>query len=50
MRVAARHEQNFRASVLSCPAVESGDSIALPPEAQAALMVGEDDSVICVRI
>ena len=48
--VAASHEQNFRAIVVTCPAADSSDSIALPPEALAALMVGADDSVICVRI
>jgi len=48
--VAASNEQNFRAIVIACPAVESVDSIALPPEAQEALMVVPGDNVICVRI
>nr|WP_314542007.1 arginine N-succinyltransferase [uncultured Massilia sp.] len=46
----ASSERNFRAVVLSCPPLDVGDAISLPPEARAALGVDAGDNVICVRL
>jgi arginine N-succinyltransferase len=48
--VVASNERKFRAVVLSCQPVDSGDAICLPPEARRALGVEAGDNVICVRI
>ncbi|HEY0489759.1 MAG TPA: arginine N-succinyltransferase [Telluria sp.] len=48
--VAASSEQNFRAITVACPSAEAGDSVQLPSDALAALMVAPGDNVICVRI
>jgi arginine N-succinyltransferase len=48
--VAASNEQNFRAITVACPSAEATETVALPREAQDALMVAPGDNVICVRI
>ena len=46
----ASNEQNFRAVIAACPAVETTQTICLPRDAQQALGVGVGDTVTCVRI
>lgn len=46
----ASSERKFRAIVLSCPPLDVGDAIGLPPEAREALGVAAGDNVICVRL
>jgi arginine N-succinyltransferase len=46
----ASSERHFRAVVVACTPAESGESLCLPPAAQAALGVAPGDNVICVRI
>ena len=48
--VAANAGQEFRAAVVSVPAVEGGLTIALPLEVQETLQVAEGGNVICVRL
>jgi arginine N-succinyltransferase len=47
---AAGGEQVFRAIIVACPPVETGETVHLPREAQDALMVGPGENVICVRL
>lgn len=46
----ASSERKFRAIVLSCPPLDVGDAIGLPPQAREALGVAAGDNVICVRL
>ncbi|MES2149244.1 MAG: arginine N-succinyltransferase [Pseudomonadota bacterium] len=48
--VAASNEHHFRAITVACPAIESGDTVFLPQNAQDALLVAPGENVICVRI
>lgn len=48
--VASQASQDFRAVVVSVPAIESGIHIALPQEVLDVLQVAEGGDVICVRI
>jgi arginine N-succinyltransferase len=46
----ASSEHDFRAIVLACPPVETGDVLHLPPWARQVLRVQPGEHVICVRI
>jgi arginine N-succinyltransferase len=48
--VAANAGQQFRAVIVSVPAIEGGISVALPQEVLDVLQVAEGGNVICVRI
>ena len=48
--VAASSEENFRAVTVSCPVLDTSESVSLTKDAQDALMVAPGDNVICVRI
>jgi arginine N-succinyltransferase len=46
----AKSEGQFRAITVSCPPVETGETVCLPAKAQRALDVAPGENVICVRI